>query len=373
MRATSRIRVRHPQARPVLAAAAAAAVLAGCANGEPEPAAASREPAGALPRWTFTPEMIFPADRTLMRPEDGVALADGRVIVSDQAHGLRLILPDGSNRPFGKLSEAGYIHQPPHAAGGANGVTLEPAGTHILVADVHHGGIYRVEVASEDTELLYQHDFGVNVARGDGRGGVWFSQSTRNLPETGAAGLSRALEAPVPDGAVYFLPPGGAGGTRTAVRVADSLFFANGLAVDERAGHLYVAETMGGRVLRFRMDGATGQLGDRTVALELPAPDNLELDPPSRLWIAEVVRSEIVVLDLDSGVARSVFRVVTPRSEAVVREVERRMQAGESILDLYGPDWWEPAPGSITGLILSPGGGPVYVTNLGDALIRLER
>lgn len=85
------------------------------------------------------------------------------------------------------------------------------------------------------------------------------------------------------------------------------------------------------------------------------------------------MRSEIVVLDLDSGVAQSVFRVATPRREEVIREVGRRMQTGERIADLYGPDWWEPAPGLFTGMILSPGGGPVYVTNLGNALIRLER
>lgn len=352
---------------------AATATLTGCANAEPGSATTAAAPATELPHWAFTPEMIFPADRSLLRPEDGVALPDGRLIVADQAHGLRLVRPDGSNRPFGSFAGAGYVHAPPHAAGGANGVTLEPGGTHILVADVHHGGIYRVDVTTEATELLYQHRFGVNIARRDSRGGVWFSQSTRNTPEAGEAGPMVALDAPVPDGAVYHLPAAGGRAAGVAVRVADGLFFANGIALDEQGGYLYVAETMGGRVLRFRMDAAAGQLGDRTVGLEIPAPDNLELDPQGRLWIAGALRSEIVVLDLATGVARSVFRIATPRSEAVILEAERRMEAGMSVLDLYGPDWWEPAPGSITGLILSPGGGPVYVANLGNALIRLER
>ena len=43
------------------------------------------------PHWAFQPEMIFPADRSLTRAEDGVALEDGRLIVADQTHGLRLI------------------------------------------------------------------------------------------------------------------------------------------------------------------------------------------------------------------------------------------------------------------------------------------
>jgi sugar lactone lactonase YvrE len=350
----------------------AALVLAGCSGAE-RSAEASGQAAGELPPWSFDPAMIFPADRSLLRVEDGVVLPDGRLIVADQAHGLRLVHADGSHRPFGRLAEAGYRHDPPHAPGGANGVTLEPGGAHILVSDIHHGGIYRVEVDSEGTELLYQHGFGVNAARRDSRGGVWFTQSTRNTPELGEAGLAPALETPTPDGAVYYLSPDRAGAPSAADRVADGLYFANGIALDEGSGYLYVAETMGGRVQRFRMDVAEGRLSEPAVVIEVAAPDNLEFDPPSRLWIAEVVRSEIVVLDLDSGIAQSVFRVATPRSEEVVREVERRMQMGQGAGDLYGPDWWEPAPGSFTGMILSPGGGPVYVTNLGNALIRLPR
>jgi len=364
------IRTRRWAVLPVLATAA---MLAGCSPSEQRSADPSGQSAEVLPHWSFSPEMIFPADRSLLRPEDGVVLPDGRLIVADQAYGLRLVLADGSHRPFGSFAGAGYAHEPPHAAGGANGVTLEPTGTHILVTDIHHGGIYRVDVGSEVTELLYQHGAGVNMARRDSRGGTWFTQSTRNTPESGEAGLWAALETPTPDGAVYYLPPARAGETSAAVRVADGLYFANGIALDEGAGHLYVAETMAGAVLRFRMDVEGGRLSDRTVALELPGPDNLEFDPPSRLWVAGVVRSEILVLDLGSGTAQSVFRVVTPRSEEVVRGVERRMEAGESFLDLFGPDLWEPAPGALTGMILSPRGGPVYITSLGNALIRLDR
>jgi sugar lactone lactonase YvrE len=350
---------------------AGAAVL-GCGDAGRDSARAANGATEELPRWSFSEDLIFPADRPLMRPEDGVALPDGRLLVADQAHGLRLILEDGSTRPFGRFAEAGYVHRPPDRAGGANGVSLEPAGTHVLVTDVHHGGIYRVDVVSEDTEVLYRHAFGVNSARRDRRGGVWFSQSTRNTPENAEAEIWRAIASPVADGALYYLP--GAGGTAgiAAVRVADSLYFANGLALDEQAGHLYVAELMRNRVLRFRMDVAAGRLTDRATALEVLTPDNLELDSAG-LWIVSALRSEILVLDLDSGVARPVFRIATPRSEELIREAEARLQAGTSALDLLGPDLWEPGPGSMTGVVLSPSRGPVYVTNLGNALIRLGR
>jgi hypothetical protein len=68
--------------------------------------------------------MVFPADRSLARPEDGIALPDGRLLVADQVHGLRLIETDGTTTPFGDLAAAGYAHHPPDHNGGANGVSL---------------------------------------------------------------------------------------------------------------------------------------------------------------------------------------------------------------------------------------------------------
>jgi sugar lactone lactonase YvrE len=325
-------------------------------------------------RWSFEPAMIFPADRSLQRPEDGVVLPDGRLVVADQAHGLRLVRPDGSSRPFGRFAEAGYVHRPPEITAGANGVTLEPGGEHILVADVYRGGIYRVEVATEETALLYQHAYGVNVARRDSRGGTWFSQSTRNAPEHGEAELMRALNAPVADGGVFYLPPVDAGKHRDAVLAAGGLYFANGIALDEQAGLLYVAELMAKRVLQFRMDTTAGELTDRSVLLETSGfPDNIEVDPAGRLWIAVPLHSEILVHDPMSSLTRSAFRITTPESEAVIRELDRRVAAGSPFLELLGPPLWEPGPGLITGMVLSPGDGPVYLTGLGNALIRLEQ
>jgi DNA-binding beta-propeller fold protein YncE len=42
-------------------------------------------------------------------------------------------------------------------------------------------------------------------------------------------------------------------------------------------------------------------------------------------------------------------------------------------MDLFTPASWAPLPGPVTGVILSPDGGPVYLTNLGNALVRLPR
>jgi sugar lactone lactonase YvrE len=345
--------------------AAAAVALASCTSVERDTA--------ELPRWSFTPEMIFPADQSLARAEDGVALADGRLIVADQVYGLRLLRDDGSSRPFGKFADAGYLHSPPEIVGGPNGVTLEPAGTHILVSDVFRGGIYRVDIATEATELVYRHAYGVNVARRDRTGGIWFTQSTRNSPERGEGELFRAVDVAIPDGGLFYLPPPNAGGEPTAVQLVEDLYFANGIALDEDAGYLYVSETMRSRVLRFRIDSATGQVADPTVALEFSYPDNLELDRQNRLWIASPVRSEIVVFDLATETAEPVFRISTPESEHLIEMIDARIREGDSWLELMAPSLWEPGPGLITGIILSPDDGPVYLTGLANALIRLNR
>ncbi len=244
---------------------------------------------------------------------------------------------------------------------------MEPGGTHILVADVFKGAIYRVDVATEATTVVYQHAFGVNMARADRNGGIWFTQSTRNTSE---AELWGSVAVATPDGAVYFVPAGGGAGS--AVLLADSLEFANGLVLDEAAGLLYVAETMGNRVLRFKIDPAGG-VSERTVALEVNGPDNLEIDEQGRLWVAQPLRTEVVVYDPATGTTQSVFRISTPESEAAVAEITRRRDAGEPWLELMAPPLWSPAPGAITGMILSPGNGPVYLTGLGNALIRLNR
>jgi sugar lactone lactonase YvrE len=155
-----------------LVALTAAATLVACSDAGRDAAPSPGETAGEFPSWSFAEEMIFPADRSLRRPEDGVVLPDGRLIVADQVDGLRLVRADGSSRPFGRLADAGYLHDPPEIVGAPNGVTLEPSGTHILVADAYRGGIYRIDIATETTERIYQHRYGVNMARGDRHGGI---------------------------------------------------------------------------------------------------------------------------------------------------------------------------------------------------------
>jgi hypothetical protein len=102
-------------------------------------------------------------------------------------------------------------------------------------------------------------------------------------------------------------------------------------------------------------------------------PDNLDVDDDGLLWIVSPLRSEVVVVGPQSGRTRSVFRAGTAENGRIAAEWQRRGEAVEPRLELLGPALWAPLPGLVTGVIFTPGDGPVYLTGLGDALVRLPR
>ena len=324
-------------------------------------------------QWSYDSTMVFPSARGLHGPEDGVALPDGRLLVTDAVSGLRLIEPDGTSRPFGEMVAAGYVHNPPAREGGANGVSLEPDGAHALVTDIEDGSIYRVNVTTGAAEKVYQHRYGVNAAVRDSRGTIWFTQSARNSAETGLSRMWASVDAGSVEGALLRLPMSGDQPGTQAEVVLDSLAFPNGVALDERNGHLYVSEMMAGRVLRYRVDPATGGLSERTVIFEGHAVDNLELDDRGRLWMVAPISNQVIVLNTATGATHTAFNVQTPVQMERAAEFDARGKRGESRLELLTPEQWAPLPGFITGLILNEGAGPIYLTGLGDALIRLDR
>ncbi|MCH8492729.1 MAG: SMP-30/gluconolactonase/LRE family protein [Idiomarina sp.] len=316
---------------------------------------------------------LFPADRTLNRPEDGVMLADGTLLVADQVHGLAALSPDGSKRPFGDFAAAGYVHQPPERSAGPNGVALEPDGIHVLVADIFTGAIYRVNTESEHVELAYQHEFGANAARSDSSGAIWFTQSTENSGPDSEARMFAAVDMRSLDGALFRVAPPGADGLRSAAELkVPGMAFANGLAIDETRGQIYVAEVMADRIVGYRLNVASGELSEGRVVAEVPTPDNIELDALGRLWVASPIANALLVVDPDSGHWLTAFYLKTPEHQAVFAEWQRRGATGEPRLELFGPDMWSPLPGLLTGMILTTEGGPIYLTGLGDTLVKLE-
>jgi len=336
------------------------------------------EPAGSAndaraPEIVYEQAALVPADRSLNRPEDGVALDDGTLLIADQVHGLVALSPEGTKRPFGDFAAAGYVHAPPDRSAGPNGVATEPDGVHVLVADILTGAIYRVNTANEQVELIHQHEFGANSARRDSSGAIWFTQSTENAGPDSEARMFAAVDMRVSDGALFRLPPPADGSTEPVAELKVSgLAFANGLAIDEARGQIYVAETMGDRIIGFDLDADTGILSNRRVVAEVTTPDNIELDESGRLWVASPIANALLVVDPDSGKWSTAFHPQTPEHERLMIDWQRRTQSGEPRLELIGPDMWSPLPGLFTGLILTTEGGPIYLTGLGDSLVKLD-
>jgi len=359
--------------RSVLSIALLASFLTACAS-TPDTKVAGQE-GESISTQAPSRYDVFPAARGLHRAEDGVAFADGRIIVADQLHGLTLISPDQSTRPFGNFAKAGFRHDAKAWPAAPNGVSLEPDGAHILVADIHTGAVYRTNIQTETTTRIYQHPFAVNTAVRDSSGALWFTQSTRN--RGGAKSeerLTSSFNTYVEDGALFRIAP--ASGRRAptkAQRVLSGLCFANGIVIDEARGALYLNESCGNRVNAYRLSMKTGKLSGHRVLASVLLPDNIELDERGNLLVASLVRSEIVMINPDSGEVKSMFRAQTVDNDRISAEWRRRSEARKPLLDLFAPNLWAPLPGPVTGVILTPGGGPVYVSGLGDALVKLKR
>ena len=223
------------------------------------------------------------------------------------------------------------------------------------MADVFGGAIYRVDVASGATEKVYQHAYGINSAVRDSKGTIWFTQSAMNTPEDGEGRMWAAVDTPRPEGALLRLPMVDGKLAARAEVVVDSLLFGNGVAVDEAAGKLYVAETVAGRVLRYDVDLATGALSGRTVFVDSVGADNLELDGEGHLWVALPLGNEILVVNTATGARHVAFKSQTPAQAELLAEFMRRGAANEPRVGMIGPALWAPLPGPPTGVILGSG------------------
>jgi sugar lactone lactonase YvrE len=327
----------------------------------------------SFPNLIFSESSIFPNEGSLHRPEDGKALADGRIIVSDEEFGLRIIEKDGKSRPFGRFKQAGYTHNPPGAPAGPNGMFLESDGRHLLVADVYKGKIYRIDTKTEETKMIYDHPFGINSLVRDGKGAIWFTQSARNAEEKGFQDLYGAINQPVDSGAVFYLPGSGNDVKTPAVEAASNIYFANGIALDGLEKHLYVAETMMSRILRYEIDTSKGALTNREIYQYVITPDNIDFDKDGNLWIASPISNRIFAIDKKCRSLHTVFTAPSESNARIQDEWIKRSHLGKPLLELLSPDLWKPLPGgALTGMFWSRDYKTLYVTGLGNALLKYE-
>ena len=320
--------------------------------------------------WNLSDGVVYPEGGKLSRPEHGVMLADGTLIVADQRYGLAKIDLFGKVSPFGNFEALDFEHNPPKVESAPNGVHLTPDKEYIITADVFNGKIYKTSIKTKSTEIIYSHKYGANAAREDSTGSVWFTQSTENQNEER---LFMALDEAIPDGALYRIPISQNGIFSKPELILKNLYFANGFFIDEKRNKLYLSEMMKNRILSFDLDILTGAVSNQTTLAVIPTPDNMELNSDGKLWVSSPLSNQIFSVDLENGESYIVFDAQTQMGLEIMEEAIRRMESGEGFAQLLTPELTGEMPGLLTGLIVGDESQPFYVANLGTALIKVSR
>ncbi|MEZ4699407.1 MAG: SMP-30/gluconolactonase/LRE family protein [Rhodothermales bacterium] len=241
------------------------------------------------------------AGRDLQRPECVLCTRRGDLFVSDRRGGVMRIHPDGRQTLILPDLPADVPPLWP------NGIALLPDGSW-LVADLSeaHAGVWRLHASGRLEPFLRAVD-GVplpsaNFVMTDRQDRVWITVSSRMAPRT------LDFQPDAASGFVVLVDP------RGARIVADGLGFTNECRLDADERWLYVNETFGRRITRFRV-APDGTLAEREVFATFGAgtfPDGLALDIEGGLWLTSIVSNrliriapdgaqEIVLEDADAG------------------------------------------------------------------------
>jgi len=213
----------------------------------------------------------------LTRPEGVMALDDGSLFAADAYGRCAHIHPDGRTEFFGNVG------------GLPNGICITPDGN-CIVANIGNGEIQSLSPNGSHITLITHADgkriLTPNFPFQDFAGRLWISNSTDNPL------LDAALARPVPDGCLVVSAPGEAPRI-----VATGICFANGIAVDAYNRHVYVAETMQRRILRYRILqgnrlGPAEVYGPASLG-KLGFPDGIAFDEAGNLWVAFPVANSI--------------------------------------------------------------------------------
>ncbi|MCZ6714113.1 MAG: SMP-30/gluconolactonase/LRE family protein [Deltaproteobacteria bacterium] len=289
----------------------------------------------------------------LNRPEDVVVGRDNRVWASDASSACAEILPDGGLRRVGR------------AGGQPNGINMDLEGR-IVIANYESGPVQRLDTASGKVETLCTEVEGEPLTSSnypilDRSGNIWCANSTRSNP------WSQALDGRA-DGMLFRIRPDG-----RAEKMADGIRFANGLALDADESHIYVCETTGCDVLRYRIrsNGSLGPaerygpvLGQAAPDLDpdqLPGPeesahlgltDGCGFDQEGNLWVTLVAANRIVAITPQG----EVVEVVADPTGELMRLPTNVSWGGPDLRDLYigsiGSDYVLHARSPVPGLPL---------------------
>jgi sugar lactone lactonase YvrE len=191
--------------------------------------------------------------------------------------------PDGRVERF-LARDAGFDLKP-------NGIALDRDGSFLVTDLGDRGGLYRLHRSGRlDPEILAVEGQPVppsNFVLRDDQDRIWLTVSTRREP--------RALgyRPDVDDG---FIVLKDRRGTRV---VAEGLGYTNEVQLDLTGQWLYVNETFGRRLSRFRIT-ADGALGVRETVTEFGPgtfPDGLAFDARGGIWITSIVSNRVLYIE----------------------------------------------------------------------------
>ena len=218
--------------------------------------------------------------RDLHRPECVLATADGTLFVSDKRGGVGLLRPDGSQ---GFLGGSGIV---------PNGIALMRNGDFIIANLSDDGGVWRLArdgaVRPYITEIEGKALGSVNFVRADHKDRLWICVSTVRKGDD-------QYRTDIADG---FIALRDEKGCRI---VADQLCWTNECQIDPVAGHLYVNETFGRKLTRFRLRDR-GELDQRHTVTEFghgTYPDGLGLDEEGCFWVVSVGSNRVIRVSPD--------------------------------------------------------------------------
>jgi gluconolactonase len=247
--------------------------------------------------WTFDRSRVGSIGHDLRRPECVLAERDGTVWAADARGGVMQIAPDGKQRLITQLQSSHFDLQSDPArsllAGTLpNGLAIADNGD-FLIANF---GTDRLERMRRDgaTEVLCDSIDGkplgkVNFVLRDRRNRLWVTISTQVNPWSDAICKSTS------DGAIVLIDE------RGARVVADGLAFANEVRLDADEAWLYVAETTGKRVSRFRV--TPSGLGSRQTYgpsdLGRGLVDGIAFDAVGNIWVAMVFADRLIAVTPD--------------------------------------------------------------------------
>lgn len=225
----------------------------------------------------------------LTRPECVLATAHGDLFAADWRGGVAHIHPDGTQSLYSARLPGGRPLRP-------NGIALRADGS-FLLADLGDelGGLFSLDRSGQVRPLLERVD-GIdlpptNFVHEDATGRIWITVSTRHRPR------AAAYRGDVADGFIVLLDG------RGARIVADGLGYTNEALVSPDGQWLYVNETFGRRLTRFRL-AADGSLSGRETVTDFGAgtfPDGLTFDADAGVWITSIVSNRVIRVDPGGG------------------------------------------------------------------------